>query len=178
MYTIAKSTIESTHNPGIFNNSKRSEKSNNKQPDHVSSLLLHLIDRSKVPSVGLDGLKGILRTPLRSPLAVLRSAWLRVSMVNSPVVVGRGWMESTGLPRGLLLGDISTPLTDGEPLVGGEVPSDRIGDGDLLFPDDRELRPATYIWSLLPACSACSDWTISENEMKLSRRTSELSREA
>ena len=54
-----------------------------------------------------------------------------------------------GLPRGLPFGDISTPFTDADLLVGGEAlkpcdeTGDRIGDGDRLFPDDKELSPAT-----------------------------------
>jgi hypothetical protein len=84
--------------------------------------------------------------PLRSPLSVRLSACLIVSIVNSPLGLG---YASVGLPRGLALGEMSTPLTDADLLVGGEVPrpgdetGDRIGDGERLCPDDNELRPAT-----------------------------------
>lgn len=52
---------------------------------------------------------------------------------------------------------------DADLLVGGEVlnpwdeTGDRTGEGDLLYPDDNVLNPVTYMESLLPACSACSD---------------------
>lgn len=55
-----------------------------------------------------------------------------------------------GLPRAFERGDMSTPMTEADLLVGGEVlnPWDETGDltgeGDLLTPpDDKELRPAT-----------------------------------
>jgi len=70
-----------------------------------------------------------------------------VSMVSSPPAKER--CVEIGLPNGLPLGDISTPLIDADLLVGGDVPNpcdetgDRTGDGDLLWPEDKELRPAT-----------------------------------
>lgn len=96
---------------------------------------------------GLEGLKGWLLIPLKSPLPVLLKAWLIVSMVSSPPFVG-GCAE-IGLPSGCLRGESSTPLIDADLLVGGVVPKpcddtgDRTGEGDLYPGEERELSPAT-----------------------------------
>lgn len=79
-------------------------------------------------------------------------------------------------------GEDSFTLGEADPLVVGEVPKpteetgDRTGDGERFTLSTRDVRPATYIESLFPVCSACSDCTTSAKEMKLSRRTSAESR--
>jgi len=108
-----------------------------------------------------------------------------VSIASSPLTVG--CCSAVGLPRGFLLGDISRPLTEPDLLVGGLVSSppaeetgERIGDGErFVIPMDAKLvSPARCMLSREPASPLwlCSDWTTSANEMKLSRRTSVVSK--
>lgn len=130
------------------------------------------------------GLVGMLRKLLKSELPVLRRAWDIVSMFSSPDML-RFWLPLLGLPSGLREGLISTPFTLPGLLVGGLVPGpwletgDRIGDGERLRAEGREVSPARWMLSreLAPPTTPCSDWTTSAKEMKESRRTSAESSE-
>jgi len=119
---------------------------------------------------------------LKSVLPVRLKAWDMVSMFRSLLVVApKVWAPDEGLPRGFLLGDISSPLIEPDLLVGGDVSAweemgDLMGEGERLIPaDEREVKPGMRIDSrllaatLLPPCSAC---TTSANEIKLRRRMS------
>ena len=64
-----------------------------------------------------------------------------VSTFNSPAKPHRGGLCGKGLPGPgpLRLGEVSTPLDDGDTLVGGDVPNpweetgERTGDGDRFW---------------------------------------------
>lgn len=136
-----------------------------------------------------------LRTPLRSPLPVLLKACRMVSILSSLPNLGPKLGETglcvveSGLPgsRPLRFGETSSPLTDVEILVGGEVlnPYDdvgeRSGDGDL-FCDNIGKLPENVVAGRTSRLgnssfvSTCSALTTSANETKLKRRTEVVSR--
>lgn len=99
-------------------------------------------------------------------------------------------MDKTGLPMGFLVGEVSVPRSEtglllGELVAGSPVVEDtgeRMGECEwwsMLPMDDRLVRPARWIDSReppMPAWPWCSACTTSAKLMKLSRRTSVLSR--
>lgn len=103
----------------------------------------------------LNGCDGLL-APLRSPLPVLRSAWRIVSTISSPPSGGLCVPCEVGLPGIRAAFEMSMPLTEGAPLVGGDGPNpcedagERIGDGDRFVVEERLM----CISLLFSTCSA------------------------
>lgn len=143
--------------------------------------------KTELLSMGLTG----LRAALKSPLPVFRKACRMVSTVISPPARLGDCVAAKlfGLPgKAPIIGcclPTSTPFTEGAPEVGGDRPysapcddaGDRTGDGERFVVEEIiDMCNSFDKLGTLPSC-ACSPWTTSANEMKLSLRTSEASSE-